>query len=149
MDNVARYPNGVLVHNSCVINPSICPLTGILFKLLHWRACKLSQQLHFHCFVKSFIFCDVLCDIFVLSTSKSYELCFGCTYVPVLLRIRMYPDPNKFWQILTQNHVPYILFIVDPDSVVKIFFVVQLRLSLMFWFRSQAPPSHLFDSLLE
>jgi len=30
---VSRYPNGVLLHQDCVVNKEICPLTGQVFKL--------------------------------------------------------------------------------------------------------------------
>jgi len=31
--SVARYPNGVMVHQSCVTNTNICPVTGQVFRL--------------------------------------------------------------------------------------------------------------------
>jgi len=31
---IARFPNGVIVHDRCVVNKHICPVTGTVFKLL-------------------------------------------------------------------------------------------------------------------
>jgi len=31
--SVARYPNGILLHEHCIVNKQICPLTGQVFKL--------------------------------------------------------------------------------------------------------------------
>ena len=33
--NIARYPNGVLIHESCVKSQEICPVTGQVFRIKH------------------------------------------------------------------------------------------------------------------
>ena len=35
VENIARYPNGVMIHEACVKSPDICPVTGQVFRIKH------------------------------------------------------------------------------------------------------------------
>ena len=33
--NIARYPNGVMIHEACVKSEEVCPVTGEVFRIKH------------------------------------------------------------------------------------------------------------------
>ena len=35
VENIARYPNGVMIHEACVKSQEICPVTGQVFRIKH------------------------------------------------------------------------------------------------------------------